>query len=254
MSKIYFLDGLGSNRYYAADLAEELAKLGLLLDYLPLPGHPEHMMPERVMSETILSWLDEVLPPDPVLLLGYSLGADIAAAYAAERPQRVRALLLLDGACHDMAAMPLEEELAGAQAYLDNQVFKDMAEHVSQTRQLSQRWSMNLERAEMENYVYDEHRQVYRLNLNITAVCDLLRARRAFGATLQSESFVTPTRVIISDQPKEALAQKMAFLSQCSPSVTTQVFPNSQHDFYMVYPRETAAIIASAMAELTASA
>ncbi|MGT2896364.1 alpha/beta fold hydrolase [Streptococcus entericus] len=248
---VYFLDGLGSNRYYAADLLAALADRGVRVNYLPLPGHPDNLEQSVVSNEALLIWLSQQLPETPVTLLGYSLGADIAAAYAYAYPWRVSQLILLDGACIDLSSLPLEEELAGAQAYLEGQVFGDMAEHLSQAREGSESWSANLERAEQEAYLYDEVAGIYRLRLNQEAVLGLLTARRQCHQPLQQADFSTPTTVIISDQPSDVLEQKERYLANCPVYVSYQVLPNSHHDFYMVRPIETAELIMSCLAEGT---
>lgn len=247
---VYFLDGLGSNRYYVADLLVALADRGVRVTYLPLPGHPDNLAQSVTSTEELLVWLSQQLPETPVTLLGYSLGADIAAAYAYTYPRRVSQLVLLDGACVDLSSVSLEEELAGAQAYLEGQVFGDMAEHLSQAHEGSESWSANLERAEQEAYLYDEATGVYRLRLNQEAVMGLLTARRQFHHPLQQADFRTPTKVIISDQPSDFLEQKERYLANCPVYVSYQLLPDSHHDFYMMRPLETADLIAASLMEV----
>lgn len=251
MVALYFLDGLGSNRYYAADFLEALAGLGLSVTYLPLPGHPDNLASAVTGARDLLAWLDKVLPTEPVVLLGYSLGADLAAGFAATHPERVTALVLLDGACHDLTAHPLDQELAGAQAYLEGQVFGDMAEHLAQAQSESQFWSPHLAQAEQVAYAYDETAKCYRLNLVTATVLGLLTARAELGMSLQEADFVTPTKVIISDQPEAILLEREAVLRQAASCVRYEVFANSDHRFYMTFPKALARRVQVAVEEMT---
>lgn len=251
MAALYFLDGLGSNRYYAADFLEALAGLGLSVTYLPLPGHPDNLASAVTGASDLLVWLDQALPTEPVVLLGYSLGADLVAGFAAHYPERVTALILLDGACHDLEAHPLDQELAGARAYLEGQVFEDMAEHLAQVQAESPCWSAHLIQAEEEAYAYQATSGVYRLNLVEETVLGLLTARAELGMSLQGADFVTPTTVIISDQPEVLLLEREAVLKQAAPCVRYEVFPNSDHSFYLTFPQELASRVQVALEELT---
>lgn len=246
MRSVYFLDGLGSNRYYAEDLRLALAEEGLRLIYLPLPGHPDNLDTQLTCKEEVLDWLRAVLPEEPCDLLGYSLGADLAAAFAHHHPERVSRLVLLDGGCFDLSALPLAAELEGAQTYLDAQVFGDMAEHLNQARAGHQAWSANLERAEQEAYAFKEAIGLYQLKLTPETILALLTYRRAFGLSLQAADYQVPTHVIISDQPEETLAAKLTVLSATGSWVTHEIFAGAGHDVYMVYPQETAGRIAVA--------
>lgn len=249
-SLLYFLDGLGSNRYYAADLIAELAHQGIQVVYLPLPGHPDNLTTLVDSPESLIDWLDKVLPTTPAFLLGYSLGGDLAAAYATARPERVAALLLLDGACTDLTVYPEAQELAEAKEYLESQVFGDMAEHLEYVKAESERWSANLERAEVLAYTENQEAGGYHLNLVEEAVLGLLKVRRQFGPVLQAPDFPVPTRVIISDQPAEFLQQKVDFLSTCSPAIAYQVLKDSDHGFCMTKPKSLTELIVTALEEL----
>lgn len=249
MTRLYFLDGLGSNHYYAEDLRLALAAKGLDLIYLPLPGHPDNFDALPTSKEDLLDWIGSVLPEAPCTLLGYSLGADLAAAFAHHRPERVDRLVLLDGACVDLSALGLDlaQELEGAAAHLSGHVFGDMVEHLERTQAESGRWSANLERAEAEAYAFDEASGLFRLKLNPDAAKVLLTYRREFGLSLQATDFVTPTHLIISDQPADFLAHKLAVLTAAAPCVSYEVVEGAGHDFYMVYPDQTADRVVSAL-------
>lgn len=72
---------------------------------------PEPLTPDSLF-ELVSAWLDSV-PPAPFVLYGNSLGGGAALRYAALRPERVRALLLLSPAGAHGAEHELEE-LVGA--------------------------------------------------------------------------------------------------------------------------------------------
>lgn len=61
--------------------------------------------------------LDHYSPQEPVLLVGHSMGAQIAAIYAGARPDRVRKLVCLDGI--GLPDMPAERAPKRMRAWLD---------------------------------------------------------------------------------------------------------------------------------------
>lgn len=247
----FFLDGLGSNRYYSQDLLSALEQGGLPVTYLPLPGHPGYSGP-RVTDETsFLEWLDEALPAGLVRLMGFSLGADLAAAYALRRPDRVQQLVLLDGGVLDLSAIGLEEELAGADAYMSGQQVVDMAQHLAEQAAGYPSWTQNLAAAEELAYVYDQEVGCYRLNLDRAQVLDLLRLRAQFGPSLQSPSYKLPTLAVLSDQPAELLAQKQAYLAKLPHDwVQQELLSDSDHGFCQAEVARLSALLLSALPAL----
>lgn len=78
------------------DVAPAFAEHRRLLA-VDLPGHGRSPAPSRGFDQTVCA-LDEAIAPDaPVDLVGYSMGARIALAFAIEHPERVRRLVLESG-------------------------------------------------------------------------------------------------------------------------------------------------------------
>lgn len=93
---VVFLHGLGgTGRYWTATEGEALLPRGSTL--VDLAGFGRSPRPlRRYTIETHLAALEPVLGSRaPLVLVGHSLGAALAVAYAARHPEQVKALVLL---------------------------------------------------------------------------------------------------------------------------------------------------------------
>lgn len=99
-STIVLVHGLGSRAQHWLPVARLLARRHRVV-LVDLPGHGQSEMPEPFSLERARVSLDEALARegrDPVVLVGHSLGGLVAAAEACSRPDRVRALVLVETA------------------------------------------------------------------------------------------------------------------------------------------------------------
>lgn len=105
-----FVHGAGMDHTVWALAARSLARSGWNAAAPDLPGHGRSApVAARSIGERA-AWLAELLEklaPEPVLLVGHSLGAAISLALAAEHPEQVRGLALLGAA----ARMPVNDAL-----------------------------------------------------------------------------------------------------------------------------------------------
>lgn len=75
-----------------------LKKQGVLSKFLPLPGITTQL-DEAWTLDSYVNWLEQQLPKDaPVTLLGHSFGGQICCQFAAQYPERVDKLILIDSA------------------------------------------------------------------------------------------------------------------------------------------------------------
>ncbi|NIK60871.1 alpha/beta fold hydrolase [Kribbella shirazensis] len=110
---LVFCPGLSSTQ---ADLQELVGLLRRDYDVVTfdLRGHGLSSAADRYLFEDFLSDLEAVmshLAPERPLLVGYSLGADLAVHYASEHPERVGELVLIDGANPVPEPFVTEEDL-----------------------------------------------------------------------------------------------------------------------------------------------
>jgi pimeloyl-ACP methyl ester carboxylesterase len=100
---IVLLHGLSAAATAYAPILRGLRKRARRVIALDFPGHglsdepTSKLTPERLFEATT-ALLDDVLGGEPAALVGNSLGGAVALAYAAKRPDAVRALVLLSPA------------------------------------------------------------------------------------------------------------------------------------------------------------
>lgn len=104
---------------------------------------------------------------DRIVIMGHSLGAFIGLAFAAEHPERVEKLILVDGG-GDLSKEQLDKVFAGIKPSLDRlgQVFPDAAAYLSKMRQavFIQPWSKVIE----NYYRYEIEQTADGVRTNIT--------------------------------------------------------------------------------------
>ncbi len=112
---VVLLHGLGSRREDWLPTARLLARRHRVI-LIDLPGHGVADMPAPFSLERATAALDRSLaelPEGPVVLVGHSLGGLIAAGEALARPERVRALVLVESALRPQLPAELRDEWLG---------------------------------------------------------------------------------------------------------------------------------------------
>lgn len=233
MPTVYFLDGLGSNEYYALPLNRALAEQGIDLVYLSLPEEEVDSLDDFVV------WFDKSVADEAITLMGFSLGADLGA-YLAYASQKVARLILLDGGLLDVSkTMPLEKELAEAAAYLDQVVIEDLEAYIAEQASQTADWTDELEQAERHSFYEKDGR--YYLKLTKKEVCGLLTLRYKAGLPILKSDYQTPTLAIVAQEPKSLLAEKKATLEQASKDyVSSLILPDTSHNLYREAPDKIA--------------
>ena len=120
---VVLVHGLGSRSQDWLPTARALARSHRVV-LVELPGHGVSPMPEPFSFERTVAALELAIAqasPEPVVLVGHSVGGLVAAATAIEHPARVRALVLVEtaltpqvsGEARDAMLRMLEEDYDG---------------------------------------------------------------------------------------------------------------------------------------------
>ena len=179
---IYLLPGLGANHYDVDDFVQYLPVPVKILD---LPGHGRNFDRSLTSQEDLKSWFGCQMDwSEEVILLGHSLGADLALILATSFPQ-ISKVILLEGGFLDMEKIcSLDEELAGIDAHFHACRYSDLQEAVAEEKSQSRIWSSQMEHAAKERYTWNPQQSCYELALNPSTIKQLLRIRRQAGLSL----------------------------------------------------------------------
>jgi pimeloyl-ACP methyl ester carboxylesterase len=100
---VILIHGLAASLFDWNDLLPELAGAGYTAYALDLLGHGKSGKPECLNEYTVgnvfahfSAWIDSLNLSEPLILVGHSLGGNLAVEYALRHPERVRALVLAD--------------------------------------------------------------------------------------------------------------------------------------------------------------
>ncbi|MBM7642434.1 alpha/beta hydrolase [Streptococcus loxodontisalivarius] len=229
MKKIYFLDGLGSNRYYCQKFKDVLSKAGFDLIYL------EYDTNDISDENYFISWFEENISEEKIILMGFSIGADLANALA-YLTNRVSQLILLDGGLnvHAIDQMSLDDEINENISYLQHNQFQSLNELISEEITSSPKSADIIEKAVRESYFWDENKKVYKLKITEDYLNNLLRLRRYFYTKNSQIHLNQPILLCLSGQPEEYYRDKLLRLEQFKDDnfyLTT--FENASHQIYL---------------------
>ena len=99
-ASIVFVPGLGSQRMQWMPTARKLVS-GYHVVMVDLPGHGESPMPDPFSFDVAASMLDGVLAkqnPDSTIVVAHGVGGVIAVLEAKAHPERMKGLIVIDGA------------------------------------------------------------------------------------------------------------------------------------------------------------
>lgn len=232
---VYFLSGLGSNRYHAYDLQEAL---GESLICLELPGHGlEYDTPLNSLEE-LVTWFSEKIAPseqEEIVLIAHSMGANLAPYLASQIPQ-IQRLVLLDGGYIDFDQLvTLEEEVQDTKAYLEEMVFDNMETLIEEEKNAAPYWSEHTEQALRESFTLVDGR--YRLALKEETVLSLLALQRQASGYLRQVNCPT---LLIPQTDEETPTWKTEMLASVPSHITVDNHLNCGHSPHTEQPRATA--------------
>ena len=234
---LVLLHGIGSG---AASWVQQLEALGanrrVLAWDVPGYGMSTPVAPESPVASDYASvlteWLD-ALHIERCVLVGHSLGAIIAGAFAAVHPQRVSGLLLLSpaggygAACADVRETKRDQRLAmlnelGPQGLADKRSANMLSSHASDEARTWVRWNMS--RVIARGYAQATH-----LLANADLAADLVRFKGRINVAVGADDTITTP----------AACERLALVA----GTQLQVVPRAGHAGYIEASAAYTAII-----------
>nr|WP_281346984.1 alpha/beta hydrolase [Streptococcus ovuberis] len=189
----------------------------------------------------VRGWFEEqVNLEEEMVLIGHSIGGDLAAYLACHYVQ-VKGLLLLDGGFYNMDNIQtLEQELAEAEQFLKETQFDSLEVAIAQEQCQASFWSENLDRVVAESLV--ERNGKFKLNLELAIVLNLLRLRRQFQGAIHLLDGL-PVHLYLPDLGEETPEFKKEALDQLPIDVEVTYLSGCGHSMYTDAPHHVAQVV-----------
>lgn len=200
--QIFFLNGLGGTKEEILPFFQALHLCQVDVEYLSLPGHESEKSVNLITQDEFIHYYRPLIGNTSCILIGYSIGAEIAVFLAQHLPN-IEKIILIDGGlvCGEDFGISIEEDIVQTLAVIkENQI----------------------------------------TSLNAESIASLLRFTDEIHLGIMHANLKIPILIINSSQ-KEVLAIKQQRLAQLSqPNITHYMIEQSTHQLLTEYPEKVA--------------
>lgn len=230
-----------------------------------LPGHgktPNFETDEDYGASHLINWvvaLLEHIGKETFHLLAHSWGASVALHYAAERPEKVNKMVLLDGGYHhgkmnadyfaqlykdakegECPPRSLEEEITHYEKDFDEYIFDSKEAFIQSEKRAYSRWSPLIERA-----VYDlmrEEDSKVKWHATGDTARGVIKFQYTVYKTLKSHKIKSDILLLYCDLPDDYLKIRELQIAEFKKriDITTKLYKNTGHLMHWDRPEEIA--------------
>ncbi|HDR8115697.1 TPA: alpha/beta hydrolase [Bacillus cereus] len=269
--QIICFHGLGSTKLSFIELAEVLKDKYYIVSF-DLPGHgksPSFEKDEDYGAPHLINWIVGLLArigKNEFHILAHSWGASIALHYAAECPEKVGKMILLDGGYHnfemndsyfaelykdekegDVPPRSLAESIAYYKKDFDEYIFDNDFEFIQSEKESYTRWSPLLEVAVKELMREDDGK--IRWHATGDTARGAIKFQYAVYETLKFKKISSDLLLLYCDLPAGYLDIRELMIKEFGKqvAVTTKLYKDTGHLMYWERPNEIANDIISWM-------
>lgn len=249
---IVCLHGLaGSADYSFSTLIQTLSNCFQLV-LIDQPGHGKSTAfnrEEEYLFSKLATWYDkvfEMIIDKPFYIVGHSWGADVALHYAKYYPEKIKGIILLDGA---FTFPEFQEEMTfstaynGWESYMDHTKYNTWEEVVSEYRTYTKKWNESIELSVTSIFTKN---QPYKLVASKFTVLSIIKAFFEEPFTNTYPYIQSPLLLIHATEPKElneARENGIAQLKKDIKNVTVVPLEKVGHMIQWDQPEEVSAEI-----------
>ncbi|CUB45856.1 alpha/beta fold hydrolase [Bacillus cereus] len=262
--QIICFHGLGSTKLSFIEMAEFLKDKYHVVSF-DLPGHgktPNFETDEDYGASHLINWvvaLLEHIGKETFHLLAHSWGASVALHYAAELPEKVNKMVLLDGGYHhgkmnadyfaqlykdakegECPPRSLEEEITHYEKDFDEYIFDSKEAFIQSEKRAYSRWSPLIERA-----VYDlmrEEDSKVKWHATGDTARGVIKFQYTVYKTLKSHKIKSDILLLYCDLPDDYLKIRELQIVEFQKhiDITTKLYRDTGHLMHWDRPEEIA--------------
>jgi pimeloyl-ACP methyl ester carboxylesterase len=250
---IVCLHGLaGSAAYSFTNLSQQLSKFFHLL-LIDQPGHGKSTSFKKEVDylfSNLDTWYEKVftsLIDQPFYLLGHSWGADVALHYAKFFPEKVKGVILLDGAYtfpEFQEEMTFSTAYNGWESYMANAEYNTWEDVLNEYRTYTKRWNQSIEHSVNSIFAKKNHR--YELIVSKFTVLSIIKAFFEEPFSTAYPNIQSPLLLLHATEPEELHAARekgIAQLRKDIKNVTIIPFEEAGHMIQWDQPEKVCAEI-----------
>lgn len=258
---IWFLHGGGGTHQTWNEIFDSLSNSFHLLS-VNLPGHGntrDFSNDKTIYIDDVISWFKQItersFKGESFFLVGHSFGAEIALKFASVFPDRVKGLVLLDGAYiqnEDINA-DLETDLKQVQEFYQSYQFSNWESYLENEKSYYKRWSDQVEQAAISTMTENENKKIVQKTPQTTTEA-MIRSLHTYPSKETYPEVRCPILLLRSSLPefsnsmKEAAAERLV---QIALDATVEVIPDVGHNIHVDAPQEVAVRIKKWIERLT---
>lgn len=258
---IWFLHGAGGTHQTWNEVLDDLNNNFYLLS-VDSPGHGNTRSftnDKTIYIDDVIFWFKQITEQnfkgESFFLVGHSFGAEIALKFASTFPDRVKGLVLLDGAYiqnEDINA-GLETDLKQVEEFYQSYQFPDWESYLENEKSYYKRWSNQVEQAAISTMTENENNKIIQKTPQSTTEA-IIRSLHAYPSKETYPEVRCPILLLRSSLPESSNSMKEAAaerLVQNALDATVEVVPDVGHNIHVDAPQEVAVRIKKWIEHLT---
>lgn len=250
---IVMIHGFRGTHHGLAKIVEQLPEFHIIVPDLPGFGDSTPLAGQTHSLENYVRFVEDFIAAlnlkEPPILLGHSFGSIITSHFAAESPEKIAKLILINpiGAPALQGPRAILTRLAIMYYWLGRKLPHDLAHAWLKNPLIVKVMSVTMAKTkdkEIREYIHDQHLQHFSTFANPKVVAEAFRTSVSHDVSQIARSIKIPTLLVAGEKDDITPLEKQQLLTTKNPLFHLEIIPNVGHLIHYETPREAASLIA----------